>query len=363
VAQTGDKYELTISDVERPKNYKDTKWSKELQVRSELLSKFHGRDVFQKAAIIVPQSYFNDRARRYPVLITIPGFSGEHYTARRDRPVPENNPSGVEFIRVILNPSCPLGHHVFADSANNGPHGRCLIEEFIPALDKAFRTISKPSARFLTGHSSGGWSSLWLQVSYPEHFSGVWCTAPDPVDFTDFNRVNMYKDKNFYKDDKGNDRPIARINGQVRLWLKGFAKMEHTLGPGGQLHSFEAVFSPRGKDGRPLLVWDRETGDIDNAVAKTWEKYDIRLKLERNWQDLGPKLAGKLHIFMGSQDTFYLEGATIKLKESLKKLGSDANIEIHPGRDHSNLIQGGLLLRIRREIAEQFVKNHPEEKR
>ncbi|MCH8193726.1 MAG: FtsW/RodA/SpoVE family cell cycle protein [Planctomycetes bacterium] len=114
-------------------------------------------------------------------------------------------------------------------------------------------------------------------------------------------------------------------------------RSEWALGHGGQLHSFEAVFSPRGKDGKPLLVWDRKTGKVNTEVAKTWEKYDIRLILERNWKTRGPKLKGKLHVFMGDADTFYLEGATILLKESHEKLKTDAVVEIHPGKNHGSL--------------------------
>jgi hypothetical protein len=261
----------------------------------------------------------------------------------------------------MLDPSCPLGHHVFADSANNGPRGQSLVEEFLPAFDQQFRSIPKPTARFVTGHSSGGWSSLWIQVTYPEHFGGVWSTAPDPVDFREFQRINLYApDENMYSSTDGKPRPLARIGGQVRLWYKGFADMEWALGPGGQLHSFEAVFSPRGEDGKPQLVWDRETGKVFTDVAKTWSKYDIRLILESSWKDLEPKLRGKLHVFMGDQDTFYLEGSTVLLKQSLAQLGSDARIEIMAGRDHFNLLPPELQDRIRSEMVAAFLKHHPE---
>ena len=90
--------------------------------------------------------------------------------------------------------------------------------------------------------------------------------------------------------------------------------MEDVIGDGGQLRSFEAVFSPLGPDGRPRRLWDRNTGAIDPEVAHAWEAYDIRLVLERNWPTLGPKLAGKLHVFTGALDTFYLEGAVRLLK-------------------------------------------------
>ncbi len=125
------------------------------------------------------------------------------------------------------------------------------------------------------------------------------------------------------------------------------------MGHGGQLSSFEAVFSPRGPEGRPRKLWDRATGTIDPEVAKTWERYDIRLVLERNWKTLGPKLFGKLHVWTGSADTFYLDGAVVRLKESLAKLGSDAVIEVYPGRDHG-LRDKPIRDRIDREMAERF---------
>jgi hypothetical protein len=166
-----------------------------------------------------------------------------------------------------------------------------------------------------------------------------------------------------YVDSKGNRRPIARLGDRVALWYDDFSKMEHVLGYGGQLHSFEAVFSPRGKDGEPRSLWDRETGKVNTQVAKTWEKYDIRLVLERNWKTLGPKIKGKLHVHMGTADTFYLEGATQLLKESLKKLDSDAVVEMHPGRTHFDLFRGGLGSTIRREMVDRFLAAFPKEAR
>ena len=135
--------------------------------------------------------------------------------------------------------------------------------------------------------------------------------------------------------------------------------MEDVLGPGGQLHSFEAVFSPRGHDGLPQLLWDRSTGAIHSETAHAWEKHDIRLVLERNWKTLGPKLAGKIHVFMGSEDTFYLEEATRLLGESLARLGGDAVVEIHPGKNHFTLLDLDFIKRIRGEMAEAYRKAFP----
>jgi pimeloyl-ACP methyl ester carboxylesterase len=361
VEAEGKQPELIINARAPKQEFQETQWSKLLKVKSKLLSDFYGHDVFIRAGVTVPASYSASPERRYPTIFEVPGFGGDHtYRASGQAPT-ELGDDGVEFIRVMLDPSCPLGHHVFADSANNGPRGQSLVDEFLPALDKQYRSIAKPTARFVTGHSSGGWSSLWIQVTYPDHFGGVWSTAPDPVDFRDFQRINLYAaNENMYSTAEGKPRPLARIGGQVRLWYKGFADMEWALGPGGQLHSFEAVFSPRGENGKPKLVWDRDTGKVATEVAKTWEKYDIRLILESNWKELEPKLRGKLHVFMGDQDTFYLEGATVLLKESLSKLGSDARVEIIPGRDHFNLLPPELQVRIRSEMVAAFRKQHPD---
>lgn len=348
--------ELTVDRLVPPRKFQETRWTKLLKVRSKRLSEFHGRDVYLEGAVRLPASYYDEPERRYPTIFIVPGFSGTHFDAVADEPVAEKNKGGVEFLRVTLDPSCPLGHHTFADSANNGPVGEALIRELIPAYDRQFRSIPEPSARFLTGHSSGGWSTLWLQVTYPDQFGGTWSTAPDPVDFRDFQQINMYRPgESMYVDAEGNRRPLARMQGRVVLWYREFDRMEWTLGHGGQLHSFEAVFSPRGADGKPLLAWDRKTGTVNTEVTRAWEDYDIRLILERHWDALGPKLAGKIHVFMGDADTFYLEGATIRLKETLAELGSDAVVEIHSGRDHFDLLTPELRSRIRSEMVEAFL--------
>lgn len=345
--------------VPEPK-FPENDWCKLLKVKSTLLSEFYRRDVFLQATVLLPASYREQPERRYPVICTVPGFGGTHLHGVRQEPLKETNEGGVEFLRLLLDPSCPLGHHVFADSANNGPVGRALVEEFIPELDRQYRTVAKPTARFLTGHSSGGWSTLWLQVNYPDTFGGTWSTAPDPVDFRDFQRIDMYRaGENMYRDAAGERRPLARMNGQVALWYDNFDRMEEIVGYGGQLHSFEAVFSPRGTDGAPQRAWNRATGDVDTAVTRTWEKYDIRLILETRWPELRPKLAGKLHVIMGDADTFYLEGATRLLHESLRKLGSDAVVEMVPGKTHFDLLTADLTQRIRREMTASFLRNHP----
>jgi S-formylglutathione hydrolase FrmB len=353
--------ELVLDQVVKETPFKESSDVKLMEVESKLLTKFNGRPTKLRAGVVLPKSFHKDPSRKYPVVYEITGFGGDHRHAHYAAKRKATEVSGVEMLWVVLDANCRHGHHVFADSANNGPVGHALMEELIPALEKRFRAVGKPSARFLTGHSSGGWSSLWLQVTYPDQFNGVWSTAPDPVDFRDFQAIDLYrKEENMFKDATGRPRPIARVGKKPRLWYKDFSDMEEVMGHGGQLAAFEAVFSPRGADGKPKRLWDRKTGKLNQDVAKAWEKYDIRLVLERNWKKRGPKLTGKLHVYMGDEDTFYLEGATRLLQASLKKLGSDAKVELFPKRHHGNLIDAKLRKRMNEEMAARFKASNQE---
>jgi enterochelin esterase-like enzyme len=353
----GGAVELTIDQVYQSRPFPESDRVKLIDVESKLLTQFYGTPTRMRAGVVLPKSYAKEPERRYPVVYEIPGFGGSHFMAV-GRAGPENDATdvaGVEMIYVVLDPNCRTGHHVFADSANNGPRGRALVEELIPFVEKTYRGEGTPASRFVTGHSSGGWSSLWLQATYPDFFGGVWSTSPDPVDFHDFQRIDLYQPGvNLFTDADGKPRPLARRGGEPVLFYRQFSDMEAVMGHGGQLESFEAVFSPRGEDGRPKRLWDRTTGAVDADVAKAWERYDIRLTLERNWKALGPKLAGKLHVYVGGEDTFYLEGAVKRLKESLEGLGSDAVVEVVPGRDHGTLVDKKMRERIAREMAEAY---------
>src|SRR5579883_352930 len=346
--------QLRIDQVYKSKPFVETERVKLVDIESKLLTAFHGRSTRLRAGVVLPRSFAAEPRRRYPVVYEIPGFGGRHFGAHDAAKRDATNVAGAEMIYVVLDPDCRLGHHVFADSANNGPCGRALIEELIPHLEAKYRGIGSGQARFVTGHSSGGWSSLWLQVTYPDQFNGVWSTSPDPIDFRDFQRIDLTKpDANMFLDARGEKRPLARMRGKPALFYRSFSDMEEVMGHGGQLASFEAVFSARGPDGRPRKLWDRTTGAIDAEVAKSWERYDIRLVLESNWKSLAPRLAVKLHVWTGAEDTFYLEGAVKLLKESLARLGSDAVVEIHPKRDHG-LRDKAIRDRIAREMADRF---------
>lgn len=313
---------------------------------SPALSKFWGRPIYLRALVVLPPGYRPRGTRKYPAVYFTHGFGGqlkylgfmaeEIYTRMAEKKMPP-------MVWIMLDESSPTGTHEFADSVNNGPWGRALTTEFIPYLESHYRLDRRSQARFLNGHSSGGWATLWLQITYPKIFGGTWSTSPDPSDFHDFTGPDIYAPHaNMYRKPDGSLYPIIRDNGKVLLTMQSFAHMEAVLGPyGGQLASFEWVFSPRGPDGRPLPLFDRTTGDIDPNVAEAWQKYDIAHILTTNWPRLAPNLNGKIHVIVGTADTFYLDGPAHLLKAALDALHARAEVTFLDGRTHMNLYKVG----------------------
>ena len=211
-------------------------------------------------------------------------------------------------------------------------------------MERRFRAVGEPYARVLDGESTGGWVSLALQVFYPEFFSGAWSACPDSVDFRAFQLVNIYEDTNAYVNDRGFERPSARdINGDVRFNMRHESQMENVLGLGDswtmsgmQWGAWNAAYGPRGSDGRPRPLWDPKTGVIDHGVVDHWEQYDLRLVLERSWRALGPVLQGKIHIWVGDADNYFLNDAVHLLDDFLSRAEPPygGQIAYGPGRGH-----------------------------
>ncbi len=330
---------LTLDRRVETEPFEETERVKVFEMVSPLLSAFHGREVVMRAGVRLPAGWEEDAERTYPTVYWLTGFGGDHSEIHDMERVFSRVQGADECLIIVPDASCYWGHSVFVDSATNGPRGRALVEELIPAIEEEFRGaggVGGAERRAVTGGSSGGWAALWLQVTYPDAFGSCWSHCPDPVDFRDFQRINLYEPgANMYVDEAGAARPLARQGDRVVLLYKDFVAMESAMGPGGQIGSFEATFSARGEDGKPRELFDRATGAVDTEVARSWEPFDIRLVMERNWATLAPKVAGKIHVYAGGMDSFYLEGATKLLAESLKGLGSDAEVVIVKGMPHT----------------------------
>jgi hypothetical protein len=347
--------EINVNEVAPAREWKVHKNLRLDEKRSDLLSSFYGRDVNHGACVIVPDNYDPTRTEPYPVMYWIGGFGSDHYGGRFMKMMFTASDYDDQICRVILNSQAYTGHTVFANSENNGPRMDALIKEWIPYLEETYNLGGSEEKRFLAGHSSGGWAALWLQVQNPDFFGGAWALAPDPIDFHYFQTVDLYEDgANMYVDAQGIDRPIARMGQEPFLFTNKFVAMDDVLKDGGQIGSFEAVFSPKGQDGRPVHMFNRKTGAVNEEVVEFWKRYDIRKYLEDNWERIAPKLAGKINIVAGEFDTFYLESAVISIQEFFASKDFDALVRVMENGDHGSMVRGIMMREMDDSIAKKL---------
>lgn len=307
-----------------------------VEIESESLRDADGAIRTLRATVLPPLNLDTDA--HYPTLYHIDGFGGDYRVsannaARLRTRLPRNSIERrihESAFHVYLDPEGPFGHHLFADSANNGPVATALVEELIPTIEQLHpKMIREPDARILTGHSSGAWSSIWLVLNHPETFGACFVTAPDPVDFRSFQNSHIYEDTNIYFDEAGREKPVYRWGGEVRMTVREENLMERAIGPGAwsaqQWASWHAVFGPRDRDGEPALLFDQFTGNIDPAIARHWRQYDTSALLRDDPDRYLPLWRERIRMVVGTHDAFYLERPARLLWKTIADLSSQRN--------------------------------------
>lgn len=336
-----------------------------VSVPSKLLSDFRGTPVTLNAGVVFPTDH--DPTRQYPAIYVVPGFGGDHGMAigetlirqsPRFQDVPHQTLWRNCFV-IVLDPEGPYGHHLFANSDNNGPVGDALVKELIPALDQKFNLVSSPSGRLITGHSSGGWSSLWLTLNHPDIFGACWSSSPDPVDFRSFQLSNLYESDNWYTDIPDGlatfsgegivdgEVPSYRDDTKIRMTVRQENTMEEVIGPcntsGKQWDSWFAAFGPRDSKGFPAALFDPVTGAMDSRIAEKYRRYDIGSFLREQPQTYAPLFHERVRIIVGAKDNYFLNEAVTLLKNDLAAItfqplvATKGSITIVPEADHNSV--------------------------
>ena len=355
----GGTVEITLDKVIPPiPDPPATKYVKHERIQSERLTQFWGRPMHLGAHVLLPEGFDAHPEARYPLVIYHGHFPYDFAGFREQPPDPDLAPdyserfkwkgynrtqqehahrfykewTGPDYPRMIIveiqhaNPYYDDSYAV--NSANLGPYGDAITYELIPYLEKKYRAIGAGWARFMYGGSTGGWEALAAQVFYPEEYNGCWAACPDPIDFRAYTVVDLYQDENAY----WREGPWLKVPrpgmrdalGHVSATLEQMNRYELVLGTksrsGQQWDVWEAVYSPVGPDGYPRRIWDKRTGAIDPAVAAHWrENYDLSHILRRDWsRGLGRKLQGKIHLYVGDMDNYYLNNAVYLVEDFLK---------------------------------------------
>jgi hypothetical protein len=363
---------LSITKIIPPiKEPEDTKYIKHIKIQSKLLTEFWGRPMYIGAHILLPGGFDEHPNVKYPLAIFhghFPSNFGGFSTTPPDENIkPDTSErfhitgynkivqqeafdfykewTGPSFPRVLaieIQHANPYYDDSYAvNSASIGPYGDAITYELIPEIEKRFRGIGQGWARFTYGGSTGGWEALAVQVFYPDQYNGCYAACPDPVDFSHYTTIDIYKDKNAYypeSDFKKTARPGERnYLGHILATVQEMNQHEQALGSrtrsGGQFDIWEAVYSPMDADGYPKRIFDKNTGTIDTAVAAYWrENFDLSYIIKRDWPKIGNSLKGKIHIYVGDMDTYYLNDAVYTAEEMLKKLNNpNCNCEVDYG--------------------------------
>jgi len=387
----------------------DTRYVRHVRIVSERLSAFWGRPMTLGAHVLLPEGFDDHPDARYPLVVNHGHFPYDFGGFRPEPPDPDlpctyserfrvecynritqehahqfyRDWTGPGFPRVLLveiqHPTPYYDDSYAVTSANNGPYGDAIMYELIPEIERRFRGIGEGWARFTYGGSTGGWEAMAVQVFYPDEFNGAWIACPDPIDFRAYTVVNLYEDRNAYALDsrwKRTPRPGFRDwLGNVNATLEEMNRHELVLGSrgrsGGQWDIWQAVYSPVGPDGYPEPIWDKRTGVINHTVARYWrDHYDLSHILQRDWAVLGPKLRGKLKIYVGDMDNYYLNNAVYLTQAFLEHADPPAEAEIDYGDRAEHCWNGdhtrpNATSRLRYHqmfiprIMEQIHRNHP----
>lgn len=371
-------YELQEGQVDQQGNYEDTGMVKYVKIKSQLLSDFWGCDMYIGANVLLPKDY--DAAKEYPVLYYQGHWPGGSAPLNYGRTGSENYEAFNAYwdsgeapdmiVVTIRDANMYYDTSYSVNSANLGPWGDAIVTELIPYIEDTFNAVGEPWARALAGGSTGGWESMAMQLFYPDFFGGTWPMCPDGMDFHAYQIVNLYEDDNAYYIDNGWTqvaRPSSRDTlGNVRWTIEQENHWEIALGgldavSLGQWAIWEAVYGPVDEDGYPARVWDPITGDINQDVVAYWqENFDLNYYMQTNWEELGPKLVGKIHLRGGDMDNYYLNLSQYLVGDFLESTTQPAYegySVTFPRVGHSGNISNQDLLE---EIAQHMIQYGPE---
>ncbi|HEV7905738.1 MAG TPA: alpha/beta hydrolase-fold protein [Pyrinomonadaceae bacterium] len=131
-----------------------------------------GRNV--RYAVSLPPSYDKKSSQRYPLVIFLHGLNNDerdwesHCIETKLEALRAASKVG-EFIVAI-----PYGANSFYLNAQDGTrYEDAIVKDFLPFVDKTYRTIASPRSRLIEGISMGGYGALLIAFKHPELFAGV----------------------------------------------------------------------------------------------------------------------------------------------------------------------------------------------
>ncbi|MGA2364760.1 MAG: alpha/beta hydrolase-fold protein [Steroidobacteraceae bacterium] len=317
----------------------------------------------RQLAVWVPPQYdaARSRARRFPMLMDMVGFTGSGLSHIAWRNFSENVPERAARLvhegrmapAIIVFPDCftALGGNQYVNSSAVGPYADYLIREIIPFVDGEFRTRASREHRGCFGKSSGGYGAIIHGMKYASTWGAIadhsgdayfdyvyWCDWPNTLNELAKFRSRPRKSSHYdvLKMQRGADRGLD--DGRVARFLAALWKKPKLSSA--EAHALmnlcmAATYDPDPKaPGGFRLPFNLETGEVIPERWKVWQKHDPIRLVDRYRKNL--RLLRGIYLDCGSRDQYHIHYGMRILSKRLQSAGVEHRYEEFDD-DHSDI--------------------------
>lgn len=275
-------------------------------------------DAVDRAVIVfLPPSYGRDRARRYPVVYALHGYSIGAGQWTQEIHVPQTIEGafarGARDMIVVL-PDSKTVHNgsMYSSSATTGDFETFIARDVVSYVDTHYRTIPNRNSRGLVGHSMGGYGASRIGMKHPEVFGSLYIMSPCCLSARGARRA-----------DSASEEALAAVKTPADS-----AKLP--FGLRAQLAS-AAAWSPNPNN--PPLYLDLPFGPNQPAVLAKWAANAPLAFIDQYVQNLRQYRA--IAIDVGDMDNLKVD--TGKLHDVLASYGIKHDFEIYAGTHTSDV--------------------------
>jgi len=278
-----------------------------------------GNSADRDVIVVLPPDYARNKARRYPVVYALHGYSigADQWTKEI------HVPASVEgaFARgvapmILVFPDSKTMHNgsMYSSSQTVGDFERFVSHDLIAAIDTRYRTIARREARGLAGHSMGGYGTARIGMKHADMYGAIYMMSPCCL----------------------SPRMMARPEGTDETLLTSLSSPRESAklnwGQRAMLAA-SAAWSPNPKNPPLYLDLPVKDGKMRDDITAKWLANTPLAFVDQYVAPLRSYRAIALDV--GSQDG--LKGDAQALHEAMERYGIAHTFEIYDG-DHVNRI-------------------------
>jgi S-formylglutathione hydrolase FrmB len=275
-------------------------------------------------SIYLPPSYLTDRARRFPVVYLLHGYTGTDLSyfgtnAQRQLHVVADRvfTSGGAREMILVMPNCmnAYGGCMYSNSVTAGDWEGYVADDLVTYMDRNYRTIATRDGRGLAGHSMGGYGTLRIGMKRPDVFAALYALSSCCLN-------------------EGNVRPGRNGQPSAAESIKSLEEAKANRGAQGSL-ARAAAWAPNPENPPLFLDLPTKNGEVVAEVAVKYAANSPVAMLDQYVPNLKKYKAIALDI--GLQDTLLASNQVMVAR--LKRFGVPHTFETYEGDHGSKVMQ------------------------